>query len=52
MLRLSVDRVIGAIPEISANKYMLWVRFMSQDGDMKPKSFENDVPFALTLCNF
>jgi cell division protein ZapD len=52
MLRLSVDRVIGAIPEISANKYMLWVRFMSQDGDMKPKSFENDVPFELTLCNF
>jgi cell division protein ZapD len=31
---------------------MLWVRFTSQDGDMKPKSFESDVPFELTLCNF
>jgi cell division protein ZapD len=52
MLRLSVDETLGAIPEISANKYMLWVRFTLHDGDMKPKSFENDVPFELTLCNF
>ena len=52
MLRLSIDESLGAIPEISANKYMLWVRFMSQDGDMKPKSHEGDVPFELTLCNF
>jgi cell division protein ZapD len=52
MLRLTVDDALGVIPEISANKYMLWVRFTAQDGDMKPKSFENDVPFELTLCNF
>jgi len=52
MLRLSIDDSLGAIPEISANKYMLWVRFTLQDGDMKPKSFESDVPFELTLCNF
>lgn len=52
MLRLTIDGNLGAIPEISANKYMLWVRFTSQDGDMKPKSYENDVPFELTLCNF
>ena len=52
MLRLSIDENLGVIPEISANKYMLWVRFTSQDGDMKPRSFENDVPFELTLCNF
>ncbi|HEX8603746.1 MAG TPA: cell division protein ZapD, partial [Pseudoduganella sp.] len=26
MLRLTVDASLGAIPEISANKYMLWVR--------------------------
>lgn len=52
MLRLTIDDTLGAIPEISANKYMLWIRFTSQDGDMKPKSFESDVPFELTLCNF
>jgi cell division protein ZapD len=52
MLRLTIDGALGAIPEISANKYMLWIRFTSQDGNMKPKSFESDVPFELTLCNF
>lgn len=52
MLRLNIDASLGAIPEISANKYMLWVRFTSQGGDMKPKSFDADVPFELTLCNF
>lgn len=52
MLRLTLDESIGAIPEISANKYMLWVRFTSQDGDCKPKPLEEDVPFDLTLCNF
>ncbi|CAN5414770.1 cell division protein ZapD [soil metagenome] len=52
MLRLTIDETLGAIPEISANKYMLWVRFTAQDGDLKPRAFENDVPFELTLCNF
>ena len=52
MLRLTLDERLGAIPEISANKYMLWVRFTSQGGDMKPKPLEDDTPFELTLCNF
>lgn len=52
LLRLAIDENLGAIPEISANKYVLWIRFMSQDGDLKPKAFEGDVPFELTLCNF
>lgn len=52
MLRLSLDPALGVIPEISANKYMLWIRFTSQGGDLKPKTFEGDVPFQLILCNF
>jgi len=52
MLRLSIDESQGAIPEISANKYMLWVRFTTHGGDCKPKALEEDVPFNLTLCNF
>jgi cell division protein ZapD len=52
MLRLSLDQTLGAIPEISANKYMLWVRFTTQGGDLKPKPLEEPVPFELTLCNF
>ena len=52
MLRLTLDETLGAIPEISANKYMLWVRFTTQGGDLKPKPLEEDTPFQLTLCNF
>ena len=52
MLRLDIDEELGCIPEISANKYMLWVRFTCQDGNMKPKAYDGDVPFELTLCNF
>lgn len=52
MIRLNIDETLGAIPEISANKYMLWVRFMSQDGTQKPHAFDHEVPFELTLCNF
>ena len=52
MLRVSIDERLGAIPEISANKYVLWIRFTSQGGDLKPKAFEGDAPFELTLCNF
>lgn len=52
ILRLNIEETLGAIPEISANKYMLWVRFTSQGGDMKPKPLEQDIPFELSLCNF
>ena len=52
MLRLSIDESLGAIPEISANKYMLWVRFTSQGENLKPRALEDDVPFELTLCNY
>jgi cell division protein ZapD len=31
---------------------MLWVRFTTQDGDMKPRPYDHDVPFDLALCNF
>lgn len=50
MLRVKLDETLGAIPEASANKYMLWVRFTSQDGDMKPRPIDTDIPFELALC--
>ncbi len=52
MLRVILDGELNVIPEISANKYMLSIRFTKQVGDQKPKPFENDVSFDLTLCNF
>jgi cell division protein ZapD len=52
LLRVTLAQELGAIPEISANKYMLWIRIVSQDGNLKPKAYDGDVPFDLTLCNF
>ena len=51
MLQVRLDETLGAIPEISANKYMIWVRFTAQGGDLRPRPLEADVPFELVLCN-
>ncbi len=51
MLQVRLDESLGAIPETSANKYMIWVRFTAQDGDMRPRPIDSDVPFELVLCN-
>lgn len=50
MLRIGVKPELNVIPEASANKYMMRIRFTTQDGDMKPKPIDNDIPFELTLC--
>jgi cell division protein ZapD len=52
MLRVQIARDRRAIPEISANKYMLWVRFTGQTGDLKPRTLDEDVQFELSLCNW
>ena len=51
MLQVRLDESLGASPETSANKYMIWVRFTAQDGDMRPRPIDSDVPFELVLCN-
>jgi cell division protein ZapD len=51
MVRIRVGREGGYIPEISANKYALNIRFTVYDGDLRPKVCESDVPFELTFCN-
>jgi len=38
--------------EISANKYLLSVRFMQTDRDKKSQPANKDVSFKLTLCHF
>jgi cell division protein ZapD len=52
LLQVRLDKSLGAIPEISANKYMLWIRFTTADRDPKPRPVERDVPFDLALCSF
>jgi len=41
----------AAIPEMSANQYMMWVRFTRQEGVSKPRPVDRDVSFLLELCN-
>lgn len=52
LLQVRVAPELQAVPEISANKYMLWIRFMRTDRDLKPRAVERDVDFALALCAF
>jgi len=52
LLQVRVAQELQAVPEISANKYMLWIRFMQTDHDLKPRAVERDVEFALALCAF
>ncbi|GAB5099041.1 cell division protein ZapD [Caballeronia sp. LP006] len=51
LMQVRVSQEVRVIPEASANKYMLWVRFTVQDGDLKPRAVDVDVPFHLTLCS-
>ena len=36
--------------EISANKYLLSVRFLRTEKDKKAQIINEDIPFKLTLC--
>jgi cell division protein ZapD len=52
LLQVRVPVELGAIPEISANKYALWIRFTAADRDLKPRAVDRDIPFELALCAF
>ena len=49
MVRIRVPRALEYIPEISANKYMLNVRFVTLV-DARSRPVEADVGFQLTFC--
>jgi cell division protein ZapD len=52
MVRVTVSVDEQAIPEVSANKYFLNIRFTKPPaGEIKARSCERDVPFDLTFCN-
>ena len=52
MVRVAVDNEESAIPEVSANKYFLNIRFTKPPaGEIKAKGCERDVVFKLTFCN-
>jgi len=51
LLRVWVDPSLGVFPEMSANKYVIWIRFASQDRELKPQPVTREIPFALARCN-
>lgn len=50
LFRVWLDDGLGVFPEMSANKYMVWIRFSEQDGVIKPQPVLRDVPFRFALC--
>ena len=51
LLRISVARDLPYVPEISANRYALNIRFVGFDIADRPRQIEQDVEFDLTFCN-
>ena len=52
MLRVRLEPGLACVPEISANKYVLNIRFLAQNGEeARAKTADWDVGFELTFCN-
>ncbi len=51
MLRVTLSDEANCFPEVSANKYAINIRFNCLEGSQKPRAYESDVMFDLTLCN-
>ena len=51
LIRLRLEHGLAVVPEISANKYALNVRFIVPDTDVRPKQSEANIGFELTYCN-
>ncbi len=51
LLRLTVENDLPCVPEISANKYALNIRFIGVSGMDRGTVYDRDVPFDLMFCN-
>ena len=52
LVRIHVDDQYECVPEVSANKYALNIRFTLATSAQRAKLSLTDVPFELTFCNF
>ncbi len=52
LLRVGVSAELPCVPEVSANKYAVNLRFVSAGTSQKPRIYEQDVPFELVFCTF
>jgi len=51
LVRVWIDKNEDVFPEISANKYMVWIRFATPGRVAKSQAIARDVPFRMALCN-
>jgi cell division protein ZapD len=53
MVRISLKRHAPFVPEISANRYALNIRFTNPDSEHRPRHLDSsvDVPFDIVFCN-
>lgn len=51
LLRLSLAKDMPCVPEISANKYALNIRFLAAHGPERGRVYGGDVEFDLMFCN-
>ena len=51
LLRVTVAKDLPFVPEISANRYALNIRFLGYAIHERPRQIEQDVEFDLTFCN-
>ncbi|MDE3207503.1 MAG: cell division protein ZapD, partial [Pseudomonadota bacterium] len=51
LLRIKMPDESTFVPEISANRYAINIRFTLLDGQQKPKTADEDVEFNLMLCS-
>ncbi len=51
LLRMTLDRALDLIPEISGNRLMVSIRLMRQEADDKLHASPDDTSFDLTLCS-
>lgn len=51
MLRVTLSNDLPCVPEISANKYALNIRFIQPGSVQRSKLYESDVAFHLSYCN-
>ena len=50
MLRIKLDDMLPCVPEVSANKYVLNIRFVAADYAAKSILYVQDIAFDLTFC--
>ncbi len=51
MVRVRLGGDVACYPEVSANKYAISIRFFAMDAGGKPRQYEREIDFELTLCN-